>query len=62
MTLQFFYDPNGGALCQNPNGLTFYLQGQPPTRPRPGVPTEGRWPSYPGQPYSHEKSAPSRGA
>jgi hypothetical protein len=31
--IEFFYDPQGGALCQNEKGLTFFLQGLPPTRP-----------------------------
>jgi hypothetical protein len=31
--IEFFYDPQGGALCQNEKGLTFFLQGLPPARP-----------------------------
>lgn len=49
MTLQFFYDPQGGALCQNQNGLTFFLQGQPPTRPAKAPGKADDRPSYPGQ-------------
>jgi hypothetical protein len=56
--IQFFYDPKGGALCQNQKGLTFYLQGQPPARPKPSEETPAPWPTYPGQ----DKGAPRRGA
>ncbi|MFN3430069.1 MAG: hypothetical protein ACK46X_08955 [Candidatus Sericytochromatia bacterium] len=31
--IQYHFDREGGAVCHNANGLTFYLQGQPPARP-----------------------------
>jgi hypothetical protein len=49
--IEFFYDPQGGALCQNEKGLTFFLQGLPPARP------QGRT-AEPAPPRSATASAP----
>lgn len=54
--IEFFYDPQGGALCQNEKGLTFFLQGLPPARPlgrtaepaRPAPPAPRRETGRPG--------------
>lgn len=40
--IEFFYDPQGGALCQNEKGLTFFLQGLPPARPQGRAPEPAR--------------------
>ena len=31
--IRYQYDRDGRATCRNDSGLTFYLQGQPPSRP-----------------------------
>ncbi len=37
--IQYQYDREGGAICRNDSGLTFYLQGQPPARATEVTPT-----------------------
>lgn len=46
MNIDYFYHSDGRVACQNRRGLTFYLEGQPPTKPDAEV--ERRYPTFPG--------------
>lgn len=46
MNIDYFYNADGRVACQNRNGLTFYLEGQPPLKPEYGERRD--YPTYPG--------------